>query len=66
MGKKFDKKVRWEFEVSIHGYGKNIKEALKDAAERLESQIEREFSPSDFQAIEDHEVISVNPDDVDE
>jgi len=60
IAKKFALPVRWEFKIAVHGYGRNVKEALLDAASRLETQTESDFGNSDFEAIELHEVVSVN------
>jgi hypothetical protein len=63
--KKFDKNVRWNFKIAIHGYGKNVREALLEATNRLERQIEtNEFSSDDFIAIQNHEVVSIEEDDI--
>lgn len=63
MGKKFTKKVRWEFKVAVHGYGRTCKEALADAAEHLQHQCEFDFAANDFDSIEEHETIDVLEDD---
>lgn len=63
MGKKYEKKVRWDFKVAFHGYGRTCKEALVDAAQHLEHQCEFDFAQSDFDAIENYETQNVSEND---
>jgi hypothetical protein len=58
--KNLEKKVNWDFKISISGYGRNCKEALIAAAENLLYQIDSDFCPGDFEKIETHEVIHVD------
>lgn len=62
--KKFDNPVRWDFKISISGYGKDVKQAIIDASRNLQSQAERDFHKNDFESIEEHEVISIDLSDI--
>lgn len=61
--KRFNKNVRYEFKISMHGYGKNVKKALLDAVERLNDSI-YDMSQNDLDAIEKFETISIDEKDV--
>lgn len=63
--KNFNKCVRWEFKVACHGYGKNVKTALIDAAGQLE-QTARDASPNDLLAIEEYEVVTIDETDIED
>jgi len=56
----FKDRVRWEFRIAVHGYGRNVEEALQAAASNLQRQVNYDFSSEDFQAIEDHELVLVD------
>lgn len=62
--KKFKQKVRWEFKISMHGYGKNIKEALTKALESTLSEVEN--NEIDFLAIQNYETIDIVESDTEE
>lgn len=62
--KVFQKEVRWNFKIAIHGYGKDVKKALIDAAGRLENEAISDYGTSDYVAIQNHEVVSIDEDDV--
>lgn len=62
--KKFEKPVRWEFKLAMHGYGKNVGLALKDALRLMEYELENHSV--DLEAIEKHEVVNILEDDIDE
>ncbi len=64
--KKYDKKVRWDFKISITGYGQTVREALLSAADQLRNQVENDFLNNDLEAIEDHEVTSIDEEDIEE
>jgi hypothetical protein len=63
VGKKYKKKVRWDFKLACHGYGRDVKEALLDVCRSLEMQVEGDFGPGDLEKIEDHEVMGVDEQD---
>ena len=58
--KTFKDKVRWNFRISMRGYGRNVKEALSDAVAQLDFDVDCSFSRVDFEAIENHELISID------
>ncbi len=62
--KKFPLRVRWDFKISVEGYGRNVKEALASAAERLAYQVESEFDLTDFLKIQEHEVERIDEGDI--
>lgn len=64
MGKKYKDKVRWDFKLACHGYGRNVKEALLDVCRSLEMQVEGDFDQGDLQKIEDHELMGVDEADI--
>jgi hypothetical protein len=64
--KNYNERVRWNFELALHGYGKNIKEALLDALTRMHSDVQTDLAESDLESIEKHEVISIDVTDIDE
>lgn len=64
MGKKFEKNVRWNFTISIHGHGKNIRSALLNAAENFTNEVEMDLQSNDFESMEQHNVVSIQEDDV--
>ena len=51
--KKFEKPVRWNFKISVFGYGRNVKEALLEALNRKTNQIKDEYGSSVLIAIQD-------------
>lgn len=51
-------KTRYNFKYSMHGYGDNIKEALRDAL-RASLDATYDFNVSDWKSIELHEVVSI-------
>ena len=59
--KQFSEKKRFDFRFAMDGYGKNVKKALLNA---LKLQIERieagDFNNDDWEAIEEHEVVSIS------
>lgn len=57
--KKYDKEMRFEFKMSLFGFGKTTREALEDAKNRLENDI-NDYCDADWKAIETHEVISIS------
>lgn len=64
--RKFDKKVRWNFSnIGMHGYGRNVKEALLEAAERLSNEVTNDYGTNDFSIIESYNVISIDEADID-
>lgn len=58
--KKFKDKVRWEFKVATHGYGRNVREALIDSLESLRDGLDKET----LEAIEEHETVSIDETDI--
>ena len=62
--KKYEKQVRWNFKYSLHGYGKTVKEALIDALEREMESCEGSYVKNDYLAIQNHEVDSIEEDDI--
>lgn len=61
MSNVFEDRVRWEFKLAMHGYGKTCEEALIDA---LETNLrDAEAYEMDFKAIEKYEVISFDKED---
>ncbi len=62
--KQFEFKVKWAFKISVEGYGRNVREALLDAASRLDYQVESEFADNDLESIEKHEVINIDESDI--
>lgn len=61
--KQYETNVRHNFNIAIHGYGKNTKAALYEAALRLLDEIEGTMSEDDFKAIERFETVSVDEND---
>jgi dsRNA-specific ribonuclease len=61
MKKIFKKKVRWDFRISMEGYGRNVKEALKNATQLFLERLEN--GEHDLEAIEEHEVVLILEDD---
>ena len=62
--RQFKKNVLWEFKIAITGHGKNIKESLMDAAQKLDDQVQFNFQKSDFEAIEKYELVNINEKDI--
>lgn len=63
--KEFKNNVRWDFKISISGYGKNVRDALLDAFER-EGDALSIISDKDsaWLAIENHEVVDIDEKDI--
>lgn len=58
----FKQKVRWNFRFAMHGYGENVKQALKDALDQALFDLENHSIALD--AVEKFEVDSIQTDDV--
>jgi hypothetical protein len=55
--KQYDKFMRWDLNLSIHGYGRNIKEGLMSALETFSCNIDL---GADWQEIERDAVIRIS------
>lgn len=65
--KKFEQRVRWEFKLSVHGHGRDCREALIAAAERLLfAARDGDFQQTEFEAIEKYETVLIDETDVDD
>lgn len=61
--KRFEKKVRWNFQIDIHGYGRSCIEALKNALESKRYELDYP-ELTELQSIEKFEVTSIDEKDV--
>lgn len=61
--KSFNKKVRWEFKLAMHGYGENVREALRDALCRMSENL-NDQSEGDLHSIENNEVVMIDESDI--
>jgi hypothetical protein len=64
--KKFENRVRWDFKIAIHGYGRDVREALLDACETMTFDLANRYqiSKEDLDLIEEHEVVLVTESDI--
>ena len=62
----FEKKVKWTFTITCAGYGREVKSALKDACATYLRQIDDDLCESDLESIEKHQVVLIEPYDIDD
>ena len=63
--KTFKKYVRWEFKIAVHGYGRNIRQALIDASAEL-ARVARESDEGTLLSIQNHELILIDENDTED
>lgn len=64
--RKYEKKVLWSFKLACEGHGRDVREALTSAINRLQYQLKNDWSEADLLAIEDHELVMVDDGEVEE
>lgn len=64
MKVKYDKKVRWEFNARLVGYGQNVQEAMYDACLLKQIDIMNPRNKSLLRLIEENEVFMIDSTDI--